>query len=487
MSRFYFPRFQDFIFIIIFIGALVIGDRMLNTDSDIGRDITIGNYILGNHKIPNTNILSFTKPDEPRPPYEWLAQVLFSISNRLLNLDGVVLLTALIIAAGFSVVYFDSQNRSSLPITSLILTLWSAAASSIHWLSRPHIFSFLFFAIWIQWLERIRNGRKFPLWVFPGLMLVWANTHGGFLFGLLAWFAYFGGWLWEWSRRTADKMIGRNLFIIGGSSLVASIITPDLWQNWHGVLNNNNIYILSHTSETLPPNPFIPGTLPFFGLLGLTLLMFINNKRRTAANQYFLLFGFGLISLTMARNIPFFVISTVPILSVWIENFSNIVPAWSTLENGFLKIDAKLQSYFWSILIVLASVGLMASYQFRNLSYIYQFDAKKFPVEAINWVADHPLKGNMFNDFNWGGYILYRLWPSEKVFIDSQSDFYGETITRRYASILNGEENWDKELEEFNVDWIIVSPQTGLSKVVNNNSFWQLTYHDAVTVIYVRK
>src|SRR6202142_2521827 len=177
MSRYLFPRVRDFVFIVIFVGTLLIGPRMMNTDSDLGRDIALGNYIINSHQIPNQNLLSLTKPGQSRPPYEWLAEVLFSISHRLLNFDGVVLLTALVISTAFLMVYVDSVRRSNMPILASLLTLWAAAASSLHWLTRPQIFSFLLIAIWISWLEKIRNGKKINLWLFPALMLVWANTH----------------------------------------------------------------------------------------------------------------------------------------------------------------------------------------------------------------------------------------------------------------------------------------------------------------------
>ena len=68
----------------------------------------------------------------------------------------------------------------------------------------------------------------------------------------------------------------------------------------------------------------------------------------------------------------------------------------------------------------------------------------------------------MFNDFNWGGYLLYRLWPNQRVFIDSQSDFYGEAFTRQYAAVLAGSDDWQGILNQYSVNWIIIPPGTGL-------------------------
>ncbi len=132
MGRFFIPRLRDFIFIIVFGGALLVGMRMLNTDSDLGRHLTLGNIILNSHQIPTQDLLSYTKAGQSRPAYEWFAQVLFAVSYRLLNLDGVVLLTSIVLAGAFLIVYIDAAQRRQIPFTAWLLTLWGAAVSSVH-------------------------------------------------------------------------------------------------------------------------------------------------------------------------------------------------------------------------------------------------------------------------------------------------------------------------------------------------------------------
>ena len=296
------PRVRDMIFVVVVIGSLLLGPRMLN--GDLGRHLTLGKYMVSTLSIPSHDLFSFTKLGQPRPPYEWLAQVMFYLLYSLLNLDGVVLLTAFILALAFLFVYTDALHRSNLPIMASLLALWAAAASSLDWLTRPHIFSFLFFAIWVRWLEKIRTGEKIALWGFPVLMLLWANTHGGFIFGILAWAAYLAGWLWETWQRSSNPDLGRKLLLVGGASLIATILTPDLWRNWQGVLGNNSIYVLSHTSETMPPNFGLIGTLPFTALLVVTFVFVLLGWKGTPASYIFLLIGFTAMSLDNGSQHP---------------------------------------------------------------------------------------------------------------------------------------------------------------------------------------
>ena len=480
------PHLKDVLFTAIFIGAIITGPRMLN--GDLGRHLTMGKYVVTTFNIPTTDIFSFTKPGESRPPYEWLAQVLFYSIYNILNLDGVVLLTALALALTFLWVYIDSIHRSGMPILAAFLTLWAASASSIDWLTRPQVFSFLFFAIWLQGLEKLRNGEKITLWFFPVWMLAWVNTHGGFILGFLAWIAYFAGWIWEYWRKNEINNIGTKLLIIGITSGVASIFTPDLWRNWQGVLNNNSIYILSHTSETMPPDLKIPEYLPFIFLLIFVAILFILSWKNFPAAHICLLIGIALISLIMARNIPFFAIAAAPILAGNLVTKLRNISLWSVLEERILRIDGELRSYYFlSILIVILSTCSFLYYQIRYHTSFDQFSEQTLPIQAADWLENHPQKGNMFNDFNWGGYLLFKLWPENKVFIDSQSDFYGEELTRQYAAILGGEGSWEKTLSQYGVTWIIVPSKSGLAEAARESANWQIAYQDPLAVILVRK
>ena len=93
----------------------------------------------------------------------------------------------------------------------------------------------------------------------------------------------------------------------------------------------------------------------------------------------------------------------------------------------------------------------------------------------------------MFNDINWGGYLSFRLWPAQKVFIDSQTDFYGETFVRDYANLLAAPANWDTELEKYNVNTLLLPPSDPLALAAGQNVGWQIVYQDSTAVIIERR
>ena len=487
MQRYRLPRLQDLLFITVFVGGLVLGARMLNTDSDLGRHLTLGNYILQSGRIPAQDILSYTRAGDSRPPYEWLSQVLFAAAFRLLGFDGVVLLTSVVIAAAFSLVFQDALKRSGGPLLSLLIVALAAAASSLHWLTRPHVFSFLFFAVWLAMLDRVRRAERQPLWQFPLLMALWANMHGSFVFGFLAYAAYLVAWLLGLRRPPAGGWTGRRLLLVGVTSLAASAATPDLWHNWDAVLGNRSAYVLSRTAETMPVNPALPNTWAFLFLVALSALLVLAHFRQLPPAHVILLAGLVVASFLMARNVPLFVIAAAPLCATWLACDLQRVLPWSKLEDGFGSIDRSLRGFLWSGFAVVLATGILLYHRSEARGNFYTLNPRVFPVHAADWLERNPLPGHMFNDFNWGGYLLFRTWPDQRVFVDSQSDFYGEPLIREYADILGATPGWEAELIKYQVSWLVVPPAAPLAVQARRSASWRVAYEDAVAIILVRR
>ncbi|HEX8992279.1 MAG TPA: hypothetical protein VF784_11435 [Anaerolineales bacterium] len=487
MQRYLLPRLRDFVFIVLLAGALLSGTRMLNTDGDLGRHLTLGNYILTSRRIPTQDILSFTKTGQARPPYEWLAQVLLALAYRVLNLDGVVLLTSFAIAATFTFVYLDAVRRSHWPILGMFITLWAAAASSLHWVSRPHVFSFLFFAVWLAMLDRVGRGEEQPVWQFPALILLWANTHGGFVFGFLAYAAYLVGWLIAYARGSNPIGLGQKLLLIGGASFIASVLTPDLWGNWTATLNNRSSYILSHTAETMPLNLDLFNVWPFLGLLALSIVLMLLRWKELAPSHVLLLGGLAIMSFAIARNVPLFVIAAAPLCTNWLASALSRVSLWARLEDGFARIDQRLHGFFWSVLALVGVFGFLFFHIHLTQAPMFHLSPRQFPVDAATWLERNPQQGYMFNEINWGGYLLYRLWPEQKVFIDSQTDFYGEVFVERYVAILDGATGWDAQLKQAGVNWLLISPSEPLADIASHTPGWKRAYQDSIAVVIIRR
>ena len=485
------PRMGEIFFIAIFAAVLGLGPKMMNIDGDLGRHLTLGNYIIDSRDIPTEDIFSFTKTGDPLTPHEWLSDLIFALIYRAAGLNGVVWLSALVIAGSLWLVYKYSLNLSNMSLIALFGGILGAAASSLHWLTRPHIFTILLAALWTGELEKMRLGIRKSWLVFPFIMLIWVNLHGAFIAGLLIWACYFFGMVLD-QQISLHK--NKSFIWIGISSILVSLINPDgfgIWKTGFGFLGNQ--YLVSHTAEYLPPDFQQPAFWPFIVLILISFVVLGLSKKRIAFSHLFIVSGWTAAALFSARNIPLYVVTVIPVL---ISEACGILCDWkdSILVDKFIDFQKKiaateesLKGRVWpTVTIILALVLLVSGSRLDFQRSGNQFSEDVFPVQASDWLEDNPPEGNGFNYFPWGGYLLYRFWPERSVFIDGQTDFYGEELTREYERVITLADGWQDVLQEYQIKWVIMPAGSVLSSALDNSDLWENGFSDRTTEIWLR-
>jgi hypothetical protein len=489
-SKYLIPRLRDILFISIFMGLILIGPKTLNIDGDLGRHLTIGNYILVTRSIPTKDIFSHTMAGQPLTPHEWLAQVIFAASNRILGLDGIVLIEATIIAVTFTMVYLDTLNRGKSFLIAAGLTFWGAAASSLHWVARPHIFTFLFLVLWTPGVRRVARGETNALWGLPLLMLIWANSHGAFLAGFVVWGCYICGWIFDYYTEIEKPSVRifKNLVTIGALSFLATLINPAGWHLWTTSLGYlQNTYLISHTQEYFSPDFHVAGTIPFLVIVFFSIFILSRGWKKLPTSEGLLLAGWTTMGLYSARNIPLFAIVATPILAWYLQSFTTKIKSIGQVDHFIDVIDTQLKGILWpmAFMVIIALLYIMG----KPLDIQKQgnkFDPTIFPVNAVNWLTENPQKGRVFNYFPWGGYLLYRQWPDQLVFIDGQTDFYGEKLTRDYENVLTLRDGWREILTRYEADWVIIPMDSKLAIELDTDPGWSTVYQDELTFISAR-
>jgi hypothetical protein len=485
------PRLGEIFFLAIFAAIIGMGPRTMNQDGDLGRHLTLGRYILESRSIPVEDVFSFTKSGDPLTPHEWLADVFFALADRAAGLNGVVWFSAIVLAGSCLLVYHYSYRLSNLRLVSLLIGLMGAAAASVHWLTRPHIFTILFAAFWVGELEKMRLGLRRSWWIFPVSMLFWVNIHGAFIAGLLIWVCFYVGEVFEKGLSWHDN---RNLLFAGLSSFLVSLINPDgvgIWRTGFGFLGNR--YLVSHTAEYLPPDFQNTAFWPFLLLVFVSILILAYKPRKICAAHSLLIAGWTVMALYSARNIPLYVVAVVPFLCV---EFAAILAGWGdhplvsklmNLESKVTSAEKLIKGGFWGVaLTVLALLMLMSGAVLDAGKEGNQFQADIFPVDAANWMGGNNVTGNGFNHFPWGGYLLYRFWPERLVFIDGQTDFYGEYLTREYEEVISVGSGWEEILEKYDVDWALIPTGSSLAVALSNESDWSLVYNDPTAELFIK-
>jgi hypothetical protein len=365
-------------------------------------------------------------------------------------------------------------------------------ASSIHWLARPHIFTLLFVIIWYYVLDLHQYEEKNLLYTLPLLMLVWVNLHGGFFLGFFLGGIYFLGnvvnaFLSKGFDRESYKGKAKSLFLIMALSFVVSLINPN---GFHNLLLPFELlsskFIMDHINEFLSPNFHNLSLLPFEILLLFTILILALSKNKLTLIEVALMVLFTNMSLYSVRNIPLFGIVMAPILArqsdmILKAQKGRFVDFLEKRNKNISAIDMSARGYFWLFLPTILVIGLAMSGHAD-----YKFDSKIKPAAAVEFLKKEHVTGNMYNEYEFGDYIIYSAYPQYKVFIDGRADMYGTEWMKDYYKLSQLKQGWDKVLEKNNINFIIFNTDSILSRFLLGRNEWRLIYSDKVANIFVK-
>lgn len=493
LIRFFLPKVEYVLFAAIFWGIAASGPRLLNFDGDLPRHILTGSLILQTHHISTTDIFSFRTVGYPSIPHEWLAQVIFASAYNWLGLSGIVLIIALSIMLTWSIVYYKTLRQSNSFFAALIFTALAAGASQLHVLPRPHIFTYLLTAVWVALLERIDENKLRAWWPLPLVMLLWVNLHGMFVIGIIIWAIYLAGDFLDHPSKTWFSSTKAKALIIGGAlSLAATLFSPSGFHIWAAIKSlASNAYITSRIPEYQSANFHMPETWPFIIILIFVMIGFARTTEKTSWTHILLVVSFTGLALYSSRMIPLFAIVVTPIAAKafadWIQNEYSQSRLFFT-EKNCSEINSSSNGLVWLLVIILAVTMLFSSGKSmdpENRGNI--FDEGFFPVKAAIWLQHHPQSGHMFNEFDWGGYLLLKLWPAYQIFMDGHTHIYGEELTREYERVVSLDAGWEAILAKHDVAWAIVRANDPLVRVLSASDDWVIAYRDQTAIILTRK
>jgi hypothetical protein len=384
----------------------------------------------------------------------WLSEVLYYMMYALAGMPAILalklILALLLVAVLMRLRCGDRTVHAALVLTALPL-LFSTYA-----LDRPQAFSFLFFAELLVLLERERSAPS-PLsgWKsflpLPLLMLVWANMHGGHAIGqmtLALFIVLEGAKFLHPGLRPAGRDRYRRLLIVGGAGLVASLVNPN---SYHAVgMALSSSFTLLRNAEYLPSVKFFEGqplVAIFWGALALAALAVLSSIRKPDITWFALLAGIGYQAFSHVRYIPFFMIAALPVIGTW-------------LSAGAFSISGRRLLVAGSV--VLAALSLKDEIPSRQqLQTAMRVNENLYPVRAADFVLAVNPKGNLYNTYFWGGYLLWRLAPERKVFVDgrglnAQTSFQSAVIDLAFSNPSDPAPHWKRLLRQYGVGYLII-------------------------------
>ncbi|GFO55327.1 hypothetical protein GMSM_23340 [Geomonas sp. Red276] len=466
------------------------GKGRLLGDCDTGYHIRAGEYILRTRSVPRFDIFSLHTPPLPWTAHEWLSEVVMALLHGAGGLTAVDAFFATVLSACPALLYLVLKSYGTQTAAAGIFTLCALSSFQVHWLSRPHVFSFVFMLLFHYLLETWRHGKFDRLYLLPPLMLLWVNLHGGYLGGFILIAAYLAGCAASTAtgaagRREQGWRNCRRLAAIGLSCLGASLVNPAGYRILLFPFKLvGDTFIMDHVSEFLSPNFHFMTSFRIFLLLVLALLAL--SRKRLPATDLLLLAAFTNMSLYSARYISLFALVVPPVLSRNLRGIklppSPVTCFLAERSRKLAALDAGGLRGVWGAAALVAVIVAVVSGKVEH-----RFDPKVKAVETAEFLMRENIPGNMFNNDEIGDYLIYRTFPRYRVFFDGRSDMYGSALMKEYYRVTRFQPGWEEVLAKHRIGWVVFDTDSELTRFLALRREWALVHSDPVASVFVRR
>jgi tetratricopeptide (TPR) repeat protein len=452
-------------------------------DTDICWHLKTGQHALETRGLPVPDPFSYTtESGASRYPgeeitrhfnltHEWLAQIVMYLVYSAAGFPGLVLTRAMLLVLFCGLVGWITFHRTRAFYISLAAALAAAGIAFYFQQSRPFLVTFVFTAATMAILESRRW-----MWLLPAIFLIWANCHGGFFVGWLVCGAYGCEAL---IRRLRGKPVPdeRRLWLVVAISLLASGLNP----NGFRVIQVLSLYrssgIQTNNLEWQRPMFWQPGMYSF--LLFGSLLVLLLAHRRTRPVDWLLFLGFAALSLLAVRN-TIFVGLVAPVM------MATYLPKWRAVPVIALLLAAA----------TLLIADILPAAKSGNV-FALRLAEWQLPSGAADFIQAHQIRDRMFNSYEAGGYLIWRLWPLQRDFIDGRG--LSEEAYADYKRILYGnfagDSGSERLLQKYGIQMLVMEGFDYLSGQVyplpvelvdSHQAEWKLVHADSKSVTFMR-
>jgi len=459
-------------FIIIAILVFLISANASHFDFDLWARLIAGMGVIEGHHVLKSDFLSYT-PTHVWYDHEYGSGVIFYLILKYLGAYGLILFQALLLFCIFFIVIRIIKLRKVEQPYNLLFWLFPILALAENLASpiRCHVFSFLFFTVFLYILELSRNGKTKLLYLLPVLTVIWNNLHGGVVSGIGLIVLYAVGTFFE-------KNSYKHLLITCGLSFAALCINPWGYEYIKFLFMANSM----HRGEVaewwgLFSAHQLINQIPFkiFMLLAVVLEIFNIKKYGTDKSIFsdkikWLVLGVTMfLALQHVKLLPFFVIT---VSTFCYEDFQRIVE--SVLPKSVKSI---------SMIVVLAFCLLCLG----GKKFDIPLGEASYPHREVEFIKINDLKGNILVNFGYGSFVSYKLYPHNLIYMDGRyEEVYNEDMVPLLKKFYLVNDGWDEVLRKYPPDIMIIEKFYPVYKTLNELSEWSNVYETENFIVYVK-
>ena len=473
-----------FVFILA-LGLFIMAARSA-TDPDLWWHLRTGQLTLQNHHVFHNDPYSFTRLDHPWVDHEWLSQIFIFALYRVAGWGGLIAGFAVIIAAAFLLVFQRSPGQ---PYVAGAITVWGAVASIPCWGVRPQMLTLLLASIFLLLLERSYE-RPQLLWWLPPLMLFWVNLHAGFAVSIAFLLLFLIGDGLDLAFGYKDAPLPparfRRLALVTAICAAVVALNPYGLQMYRYPFETlHSRAMLAYIGEWLSPNFHEPRYLPTLFLMLATLIVPALSPRCLRPRELLLLTVTTYAALRSVRHIPIYVLVAVPLVSGMIE--ACLRARGKTVLLDFPRHPLTRRKLIANAILLAAFLGFTVAQLHHVVVHQPETEAHEFPSAAASFLMTSQLPGPLLNHYNWGGYLIWKLFPAYKVYIDGRADLYGDSFMDQFAAsyYLRGK-SWQDPLSEWGIRTVVLPPDAPLIVALRGIPAWKEVFADSQAVVLTR-
>ena len=490
----------EVVFAVVLASGLIGGRSGFFNDPGTGWHVRLGREILREHAVPWADTLTTTRLGTPWVDQSWLFDAGLA---KVVDLGGWSLAaagTALLLAWIYAGLAAWLLGLGARPLTAAVVAILAAGVGSIHFLVRPHLFTFAF-VLWTLAACRAYHDRASRwIWTVPPLTILWANLHGGFLAGPIVVASAIGGeaisGVWDPSRRRRLATFAA----VFGLALLAPLVNPygfGLYRHVFGVLVGADVTDLIDEYKSAPFGRPEARVLEWV-VLALVFLPAISKRK---PDRYDLAPALVWLHLALGsiRHAPLFAFAAAPVLVRWIDGLFDretdgshalVLVGMSSDSEGIEDMPTRTRAWlpFRELAVLRWPLGFSALLLGLAVAGIPfgGFDPARWPLSALPALDRQPATAHLFHEQDWGGLIESRREQPRRASLDDRFELWGRGPIVEYLEALQGGPTWDRVRDRDDVALVWIKPDRGLARRLLADPRWKAVHRDRLSILFAR-
>ena len=477
-------------------------------DPDLWGHVTYGRELLADGELPQYATHTYTAKDHPWINHENLAEIWLTLTFDHLGVAGLLVSKLLLGLSILGMMFATARRRGVDPAITAGVLLLVALNLQAFFPLRPQLLSFFWCAVMLLLVERgFAHWGKFeinakPLWLCLPILVLWVNSHGGFVAGLAIFLAMLGGRCVELYVAQPQQFAAKikQLVAIGGCACFAPLVNPYGWRLPAWLIESLS-RPRPEITEWARPTFAHPVMIPLLILAGAALFSVLLARRHRDWVKSALLLLVAWQAFTHLRHIAFFALLCGFWLPSWVGQIVQRIRQ-SRSDRPVVRLEPRPRKI---AIATLAVAMLLQGWYLTSQLTKLPVDRARYPVDAFRYLAEQDLRGNAFVPFNWAQYAIAALpnidvefdgrfrtcYPQSEV--DRHFDFLlGEHGGMRYRAPDSGPINPRSLLDDATPDLIVIDRNYKHARDVmqsenkTNAGRWVLLYLDQLAEVWGR-